>query len=333
MPGFLGALGMQAASQAVGGALGMVAGKANDKRQLKQNEKLLQQQMKFDQEMGRFNRDMDFDMLNKTSYPWQIQKMKEAGINPSLMLGMGGGGGSTTGSSGSPVSAEGAPKGGGEITSGMGLSTANMAAQIKVLEAQAENIKADTENKTGVERAEGETRILSLTQGIENAKAQETLTKIETDLKNITKEIQGKTVHEQQEYIAKQSELASEQLELMNRQNIINKATQNEKIGIVEAELTAAGLENDLKRQGLQVNKEQMAKWKAEIAQGWKNLDIQDKELARKQLETAIRKFEAEVKAAYPSIGEVIGNTANNILERAKEMIDGGKEYRPHKVK
>lgn len=151
---------MQAASQAVSGGLGILFAKENDRRQLKQQGKLLEQQIPFDKELMKYNQDLQYDMWNKTNYEAQKEHMKKAGLNPGLMYGMSGGGGVTTGSGGPTAHANAAPVGGGEILGMMQLRAQQ--AEIELLRAQTEktktekdkiagadtdNINADTENK------------------------------------------------------------------------------------------------------------------------------------------------------------------------------------------
>jgi hypothetical protein len=80
--------------------------------------------------------DLQMDMWKKTNYPAQVKMLEQAGLNPALLYGMGGAGGSTTGSQGGGSAAGGSAPGQGSID----LPMAMMGAQI-------ENIKADTEKK------------------------------------------------------------------------------------------------------------------------------------------------------------------------------------------
>lgn len=124
----------------IGTGLGLLLEDHNDRRQIDQQKKLQDLQIGGQKELADYQQRQQMEMWNKTNYAAQIQHMKEAGLNPALMYGMGGGGGQTTGAAGQgQVGGGAAPNGGGELQ-GMGLQGAMMAAQI-------ENIKADTENK------------------------------------------------------------------------------------------------------------------------------------------------------------------------------------------
>ena len=76
------------------------------------------------------------DIWEKTSYKAQMGQLEKAGLNPGLIYGMGGAGGTLGGSS---ATAQGA--------AGTGAMDIAGAAQIALLNAQRENIEADTENK------------------------------------------------------------------------------------------------------------------------------------------------------------------------------------------
>lgn len=139
--------------------IGMGIAKGKDKRQLTQQEKLQNLQIRGQKEMMDYGMQQQYDMWQKTNYKPQLDEMKEAGINPALMYGMGGGGGTTTGSPSGNVTGADAPKGSGrevEEMAGMGMQ---MAQQMKLLEAQKENIDADTANKKmdTLDKAEGKT--------------------------------------------------------------------------------------------------------------------------------------------------------------------------------
>ena len=144
--------------------LGLLLQKHNDKRQLEQQQKLGQQQLGLNIQQMAAQKQMDLQMWKDTNYSAQVAEMKKAGINPSLLYGKGGGGGTTIGNSGGGVNATGAPAGGGEIM-GMMMQKAQldlMKAEKEAKEADAnlknvdaakkagvdtENVKADTENK------------------------------------------------------------------------------------------------------------------------------------------------------------------------------------------
>lgn len=163
----IGSFGQGIATEAVGGILGMATAGWNDKRQLKQQEKLQELQMKGQKQMTDYNTEANLRaqmaMWEKTGYGSQKEQMIKAGLNPALMYGMSGGGGTTVGGGASTgnVSGATAPSGGGEIGMGIqaGLQAALMQAQIKNIEADTADKTADAIKKGGVDTKEGESRI------------------------------------------------------------------------------------------------------------------------------------------------------------------------------
>lgn len=179
MPFDIASLGAQAAGGLINTGMGLLLEKHNDRRQLRQQEKLQNLQLKGQMQMTDYNMMKQLQMWKDTSYPAQVEQLKKAGLNPGLVYGMGGGGGTTTGTpSGAPGGAS-APGGGGEIM-GMGLMN------LKMLQAQIENIQADTEKKK-VESTK--------TAGVDTELA--TAQKEDTILRQIITKYTGKEIQEQ----------------------------------------------------------------------------------------------------------------------------------------
>lgn len=126
-------------------------------------------------ELNQQGADLQMDMWNKTNYGAQLKHMKEAGLNPALMYGMGGGGGTTTGSQsgGSAGKAQGQKQ--------MGIEGLMAGAQIELMKAQAKKAAAEAANIRGEEGTQGAQSIvesIARTSGIDAQKAktiQETL--------------------------------------------------------------------------------------------------------------------------------------------------------------
>lgn len=153
--------GLQVAQSGIGAGMGLLLGGINDRRQLQQQQDLQNLQIKGSKELTDYQYQKQLEMWKATNFSAQKEQLKMAGLNPGLIYGMGGAGGTTTGSGGAGVSGANAPVGGREVQDAMGMGM-----QLQLLKAQKDNIEADTANKKAQEKdliasAEG--------RGLENA--------------------------------------------------------------------------------------------------------------------------------------------------------------------
>lgn len=316
MPGFIAALGMQAAQQAVGSGMGLLLQGGQDRRQLKQESKLQELNIAGQKEMAEFNLQQQMKLWEQTNYRAQMEQLQKAGLNPGLIYGMSGGGGATTATQPSHVPQGAGPKGGGEAVAGMGIQAGLAAAQMELIKAQADNVKADTAKKQGVDTQEAQTRIASLTQGITNAKAQEKMLQVENALKNMELAETKYSQADRMDYIYYQTKQAMIALEMAERESFIQKATLNQKIDIIRAEAIGAAIKNALAENQITLNKAQIQKWTAEISQGLTNLDRQERELT-------VKRFEAEIRAAFPGISQSLGRILTGFLDEISQLTTG----------
>lgn len=142
----------QIGAQAAGVGMGLLLEGHNDRRQLRQEKALQEQQIYGAQKLTDYQYKKQLEMWEATNYAAQVEQLEKAGLNAGLLYGMGGGGGATTGSGGGGAPSKGnAPAGGGEVMGMMQMSL--MDAQRKVLETQAELNQAEADKKRGVDTA------------------------------------------------------------------------------------------------------------------------------------------------------------------------------------
>lgn len=266
-------LGMQAASNAVGGIMGLALGSINDKRQLKQQGKLQKQQIAGNKEMIDYQMAKELQMWQNTNYGPQMEQLKKAGLNPGLIYGMSGGGGATTGNATASVQGTSAPQGGREIQDmvGMGMQMQLLQAQKEVLQTQAEKNRADAAKTAGVDTA-------NVQADTENKILQKIIT----------------------EYTGKEAKDIYEQVSSPNRQ-IQAKTYQDE----LEARQGVAGNIYELWTEGKLKDKsiaeiEQIllgnAKSRAEKAKIMSEIDLLDQNIKGAQLDNIIRELETRLQ-------------------------------------
>lgn len=132
----------------IGAGLGMVLGQYNDNRQIDQQKRLQSMQIEGQKEMANYSQKQQKEMWDYTNYENQKKHMKNAGLNPALMYGMGGGGGTSVGSgASSSIGSGSAPVGGQEVKQSMEIAM-QMKAQTELLQAQKDSILIDNKKKT-----------------------------------------------------------------------------------------------------------------------------------------------------------------------------------------
>ncbi len=136
---------MSGIAGALGGAFGIGLQEMRANRQNNLTIGLQENQFQNQKELNKQGSELQYDLWNKTNYDAQVKHMKKAGINPGLLYGKSGAGGSTTGSQGGGSAGGGnanAPMDVGAV-SGMGM----MASQIALNLSKKENLDADSENQ------------------------------------------------------------------------------------------------------------------------------------------------------------------------------------------
>ena len=194
---------------------------AQDKRQIRQQQKLTDMQARANQDAATYTSQLQYDMWKKTNYSAQVGEMEKAGLNPALMYGMGGGGGGTTGSAsqsgtGGGQAANAAATEQNKLAMGMQLAQAGLiAAQTEKTKAETKNLEATT-GKTGVETESG---------------------KLDLKVKQVT---QDETI----ERVVAESKKAMAEAATAMRENTIGDETAREKIRTIQEEAINKILEN-----------------------------------------------------------------------------------------
>lgn len=129
---------MQPATAIGGTLLGIATQKKREKRAMQNTRSLMNEQKNNQKELNEHGQKLQLNTWEKTSYPAQMRMMEEAGLNPALMYGQGGQGGTTGGQGGGSASGGNAPA---PMDIGNAIQLGLMNAQRKKIEAETENIK------------------------------------------------------------------------------------------------------------------------------------------------------------------------------------------------
>lgn len=276
------------------------------KTQFRNQRNLMDIQFKKQQQLNEQAFQYGKQMFDYTSYPHQVELMKEAGLNVGLMYDKGGHSGTTSVPSGG-----GASGGNAGMPHYMGIEAITQMklanSQVKLNEAQANKLNVDAAKTGGADTEKTYTEIASLKQGIENQEAVKKLTAIETEIAQLQRDIQDQTKEFNVRILAAQSQKIASEAWSAIIQAGVDDATENEKINIVKQTLAGMLIENELKTAQIGKTQEETKKIATDIVQKWKELEI--------------KQWEAEVKAMYPSIFNVGGNFFERMNSTIEKML------------
>lgn len=226
---------LQTGQSALGQAMGLATGAIQNKRQLKQQGKLQAQEIQGQKQMIDYEQMKQLQMWKDTNYGPQMEQLKAAGLNPGLIYGMSGGGGATTGQTSGNVT-------GGHAQGSTGTEAITMGttmAQMGLLRAQKELIEAQKNKEVATTPAAGQTaakigaETASLTQGIENQKAQQELTEVQTRIEYVREHVATMTQNHAVAMIQTELSKNLETLGMLKNERTISDNTIRQKEGII----------------------------------------------------------------------------------------------------
>ena len=299
--------------------------------------KLMEIQNRYNEQMAKNNQQRNKDLWDYTNYENQKQHIKNAGLNPALIYGMGGGGG---------VSASGAQGQGvtqptdrsvemGLKQQGLGLQLESIASQVDLNKSQAEKNKAETEKISGVDTKVQEATIDNLIAQTSNEKVKKGLIlgqirvadaeeELKRNMADWTKDKANETrwnIKNLQKGIDK----LAEEINGMQLDNELKERTIDNKVK--ESSLTLQNLMAEILLKGSQnkVNEEQAKAIPAQILQGWEELTKKGKALIiqREQMEAyaqdVINKYELGKKGLDIEEQKLIKDVILGMLEIASK--------------
>lgn len=268
----------------IGAGIGLAGSILGREQQNEDQREMMELQAKLNQQQAQYNQGLAKDMWNYTSFPNQVKKMKDAGLNPALIYGMGGQGGSTAGAgqaSGVGLSdAKGMQT--GLAIQGMGLELANLASQVELNKSQAEKNKAEAEKTAGVDTEAQKATIDNLIAQTSNEKIKKGLIlgqirvadaeeELKRNMADWTKDKAEETRWNVKSLKKGIDKLAAE-IDGVELDNDLKRRTIDNKVK--ESALTLQNLMSEILLKGSQrkVNEEEAKAIPARILQGWDDL-------------------------------------------------------------
>lgn len=226
---------------------GRIGQKGREKRQMNYQRELMDIQQRNQMALNQQAADLSYDQWLRTNYSAQVQQMEKAGLNPALMYGQGGPGGTTQTGSGGGAAGGAAPKVEHPYLDINSMLQASMLeAQKKLIEANADKAKAEAENLRGQPGTIGESVIQLNTQEVKNKQAQEALTKANKYLADLQGEITSRSLEDIIDQYYWNANKSKEEASIAASQAYVDKNTREQRIALVDAQLAtsvlAAGL-------------------------------------------------------------------------------------------
>lgn len=306
---------MQAAASTgqgiLGTAMGLLTGGIENKRQRKQQKKLNEIQFNAHKQFTEYNNQKQLEMWEATNYGAQMEQLKKAGLNPALMYESGGAGGTTQAATGGEAALQATKGNDGMQGMGMALQAGMMQAQIELMKAQTVKTKVEATKTGGIDTELVKSQIQQIAAGITNTEAQTAILQIDKDLKEMDKQIKGRTIEDAIDIITAEAGMATFETLRLQRKNQIEEATKESTIMQIQAQAVGALLSNSLTQANINVAESQIKKIAADIAQGWAHVQQVDDQII-------IQKWVEANKANNPQLGQVFGKLFNNGLEEIR---------------
>lgn len=295
---------MVGAIMGIGGALaGALSAKSASSQSWENQVKLMDIQARLNQKNAKFNTGQAKEMWNYTNFENQMNHIKNAGLSPGLIYGMGGAGGSTAGAG--QASGVGLPQdqsvGMGLRAQEIGLQMANIASQIKLNESQANKNNAEAAKTTGIDTQLQQATMDNIIVQTSNEKIKKGLIYADTRLKDALEEItrsKNDEVGWNIKNLMKSLELADKNITATDLDNELKKRTMEANVKQAEETLKNTMADTLVKFSQGKVNEAQAKAIAEQVQQGWAGIGVEmaKKEQGWQQLEQQAEKITNELK-------------------------------------
>lgn len=263
----------------------------HDNRQIKQQGRLNELNMKASKELADYENELKMKMWNDTNYSAQMEHARKAGVSKAALFGGGAGGGVAQGAGVSGVN------GGGAAS---GTDRQRVANEQLMMMAQIKNLNADTEKKKAEADVTGGVGKEKLGVEVENLK-------LDGKWKEIDVKVKGATAEDAIDLVRGEYLKQTEELAHLKNTTGINLNTYEDQIKEVRARAAGAILGNHAITKGMEVDDATISKMKNDVAIGWGKLALDSKTVDQNDERIKIDKFNAEMRAKYPSMWNVVG--------------------------
>ena len=325
-----------------GAAMGAINASSASKQSWENQVKLMDIQAGLNRQNAKFNTGQSKEMWNYTNFENQMKHIKNAGLSPGLIYGMGGAGGSTAGAG--QASGVGLPQdqsvGMGLRAQEIGLQMANVASQIKLNESQANKNNAEAEKTAGVDTQVQQATMDNIIAQTSNEKIKKGLIYADTRFKDAMEEFTRGKVDEvgwNVKNLMKSLEVADRNIQATDLDNELKSRTMESNVKQAEETLKNTMADTLVKFSQGKLNKVQAEAIAEQVKQGWSSIGIQmaEKEQGWQQLEQNAEKIMNELKLGEKGLDiqqqNVIkdyvlgfGQMATQILTTGMKLPGGG---------
>jgi len=291
----------------------------------------MKRQHKYQKKINKFNQELAYDLWQRTGPQGTMEQLKKAGLNPSLVYGMGGAAGGTT--SGGAGSGTGSQSNSAQFNIGLGLQLEQQKALIENTKADTEVKKADAAKTAGVDTEESKGRIAAIAAETANKAIQNELLAFDKELKSIELEISNKSKDaraENPELVNKQLVQATEKIIAETRgaeaEGKIKAETMDTVIKQIRQQTVEQQLRIDLQRAGLQNVQKTTEKIAAEISATYTQMRATNESVNQRDFENEIKnrlaklaerdvEFRTGMGAETERVSRIIGNSTGSIMK------------------
>lgn len=255
--------------------VGQIMNQITQDKQFANEQYMMDKQAEHNKDLAKYSQELQKEMWNYTNYGNQRKHMEAAGLNPALMYGMSGGGGSTTGSA-----SAGSVSNPGTQAVGMGLQAAMIASQIRLNESEATKNDAEAKKTSGVDT--------------DLARAQENLTNFNARLS----ELKGYLTEEDIDNAKLYGDKLVQEIRLLKNQADIAEETKENEIEMSAQKLLNMQWEGFKKQMEGELTAEEVKIAKEKLEMMWFGLitDRRNSDAAKENAYTLARELEELVK-------------------------------------